>query len=149
MEVVHDTIVEERVAEASPDAVIAAFTDRRTRPEWAVPAGEVLRIDQLDLRTGGFDRYECGPPDGPGITVSVEHLAVHSPHLVVDRETAVGPDGALLATSLVTWELTSVPAGVRIRETVQAVSLAGSGMIDGTREGTALVLDRLVAHLQR
>lgn len=47
-----------------------------------------------------------------------------------------------------TWELLSEPAGVRIRETVQVVSTVGAGMIEGTRAGTALVLDRLVAHLE-
>lgn len=148
MEIVHDTIVEERTAAGSAEAVIAAFTDPHTRPDWAVPAGEGLRIDQLDLRTGGTDRFECGPPDALGFHVSVEHLVVDLPTLLVDREQVAGSDGAVIATSLVTWELTPVPGGVRIRETVQAVSLVGDGMIEGTRGGTAVVLDQLVAHLE-
>lgn len=149
MEIAHDTIVEERVAATTAEAVFTAFVDRESRPRWAVPEGEGLRIDELDLRAGGIDRYECGPADSLGFHVTVEHLVVEAPHLILDREQVVGPDGHLLGTSLVTWELLPDPAGVRIRETVQVVSTVGAGMTEGTRVGTALVLDRLVAHLER
>lgn len=148
MKICHDTIVEERVAATSAEAVFAAFADQHSRPLWAVPDGEGLRIDELDLRTGGIDRYECGPPDTLGFHVTVEHVVVHTPSLMVDREQVVGPDGDLLATSLVTWEVTPDPAGVRIRETVQVVSMVGAAMIEGTRGGTAAVMNQLVAHLE-
>lgn len=147
MEICHDTIVEERVAATSAEAVFAAFADRRSRPEWAVPDGEALRIDELDLRTGGIDRYECGPTGTLGYSVTVDHVVVDSPSLMVDREQVVGPTGELLATSLVTWELFPDPAGVRIRQTVQMIALVGAGMIEGTRGGTAVVMDQLVTHL--
>ena len=148
MEIAHDTIVEERVAATTAEAVFAAFADRASRPRWAVPEGEALRIDRLDLRTGGIDRYECGPEGTLGFHVTVEHLVVDAPALIIDREQVVRPDGDLLGTSLVTWELLPDPAGVRIRETVQVVSTVGAGMIEGTRGGTSVVLDRLVAHLE-
>lgn len=148
MEIAHETVVVERVAATTAEGVFAALADQHSRPQWAVPLGDGLRIDELDLRTGGIDRFECGPPDSLGFHVTVEHLVVEPSTLIVDREQVTGSDGALLATSLVTWELTPDPAGVRIRETVQMVSMVGPGMIEGTRGGTAVVLDQLVAHLE-
>lgn len=144
----HDTIIEERTATSTPEAVFAALGDAGGRPGWAVPRGEGLRVDALDLRTGGVDRFECGPAGELGMHVEVEHLLVDAPRLVADRERVSTADGTVVSASLVTWEIEPAPEGVRIRETVQVVSLVGPGMIEGTRAGTAMVLDQLVAHLE-
>jgi uncharacterized protein YndB with AHSA1/START domain len=57
----------ERVFEASPERVFAAYTDPELIPQWWGPRGTTTIVDELDARTGGAWRFIHRDPDGTEI----------------------------------------------------------------------------------
>lgn len=146
--IVHDTIRLERDLPHSPQAVFDAYADIGQRTTWSVPSDdEVIIYESADFTVGGTDRFMCGARTNPNFvgTTYYHHIdessIVFTEHLTDDNET-------LLAVSLVTWHMTSTPSGCRLVVTDQVTSTAGQGPIDGSRDGYAAVLDKLVQHLQ-
>ena len=145
--VVHDTIRLERQLRHPPSAVFAAYADVDQRVAWTAPSDdEVVIFEAADFRVGGLDQFLCGPRNAPDFVGTTRYDHIIDDELIVFTERLAYGD-QLLAMSLVTWELTPSAAGTTLVVTDQVTSLAGLGPIEGSREGYAAILDRLVTHL--
>lgn len=145
-EIVHETLFFERDITAAMATVWRAYVDPVQRAQWSVPAGEAMVFDEADFREGGRDRYRCGPPAALDFAVNVEYHKIIPEQLIVYTETVDTADQPL-ATSIVTWALSSSGRETRVNIAAQLVSYVGQGMIDGHRHGHAKALDQLQAFL--
>ena len=57
-------IVAERIFDAPPERVFAAYTEPKLIPEWWGPRGVTTTVDKMDARPGGDWRFVCRDPDG-------------------------------------------------------------------------------------
>ena len=58
------TMTLERVIDAPPDVVWAAWSDPKALPQWWGPDGFTCRTDRIDLRSGGEWVFDMIGPDG-------------------------------------------------------------------------------------
>lgn len=126
--------------------VWAAFADTVTRQRWGAPAGEELLYDRDDLRTGGSAEYRCGSPESLEFSAAIDYIRVAEEALVVHTETVWRGD-ALLATGMITWTFSGVPAGTLVTIVNHVVSFVGADMIEGNRNGHRIALEQLRALL--
>ena len=57
-------IVAERIFDAPPERVFAAYTEPKLIPEWWGPRGVTTTVDKMDARPGGDWRFVCRDSDG-------------------------------------------------------------------------------------
>ena len=146
-EVVHDTIVLERHLAHPPEVVLEAYADLDQRVAWSVPSDdEVIIYESADFTVGGTDRFLCGPREQPNFAGTTEYHHIDGSSFVF-TERLVDDSKALLAVSLVTWQINATPTGCTLVVTDQVTSTAGQGPIDGSRDGYGAVLDNLVRML--
>lgn len=139
---VHDTIQLEQQVSAGLQQVWRAFADSEARAQWGVPAGDEQVYDRDDFRTGGEAAYRCGDPGLLQYSVEVNYAAVDPRGVLVYTETVWSGDD-LLATALVSWELTLVGDATVVAVTDQVTSFVGPGMVEGHRNGHRKALKQL------
>jgi len=133
-----------------PDRLWQVLTDARAREQWGAPTeGTVLTVEVTDLREGGHERHRCGPADAPDFVVDTRWYHLDPPRRAVFNETVRIGDMAL-ATSLVTYVLSTGDDGTTLDLAVSLSSFSGPGSLPEFRigwEGGLANLDRYVAGL--
>jgi len=146
--IVHDTLVLERALPAPPSRVFAALADPEIRANWTVPSDdEVLTYSATDFRCGGVDRFRCGLRADPAYDGEVRYLEIVPDERIIHSE-RLSTNGALIAVSLITWELKGLGDDTHLTLTDQMASLAGRGPIEGSTVGYTAALANLDAHLR-
>jgi uncharacterized protein YndB with AHSA1/START domain len=143
----HATITLERLYSAPVGRVFAEFADPVVRARWSAPSGDALIYDEADFRTGGQDRFRCGPQGSPKFSGETFYHLIVPNERVVSTET-VDSGGQRLAVSLTTLDFEAVGGETNLTLTVQLVSLAGPGMIEGYESGNRSALENLSTHLK-
>jgi uncharacterized protein YndB with AHSA1/START domain len=141
----HATFTIERVYDASPARVFAAWSDPKTKARWFHGPDEWARSEHvLDFRVGGRESVAGGPKDG----VVHSYNAIYKD--IVPNERIVSTyemhmDDALFSVSLATLELKPAGKGTKLVYTEQGVYLDGDGeaMAKGREEGTRELLENL------
>lgn len=142
----HATIVLERTYQALPEQVFSEFADPVARARWSPPSDDVLIYDQAEFRTGGRDFFRCGPKSDPKFRgETLYHMIIPNKRLISCETLDV--DGQRLAVSLNTLEFEAAGKSTNLKLTVQVVSLAGAGVIEGYESGNKSALDNLERHL--
>jgi uncharacterized protein YndB with AHSA1/START domain len=142
----HATIALERLYPAPVERVFSEFADPVARARWSAPSEDELIYDAADFRAGGQDVFRCGPKGDLRFRGETRYLVIVSNACVVSSET-VDMEGQRLAVSLATLDFEAAENGTKLTVTVQMVSFAGSGMIEGTEYGYKSALDNLSRHL--
>lgn len=145
----HATFVIQRMFDASPAQVFAAWAQPAAKARWFAShddwdTGEF----ELDFRVGGRERLKIGPEDGPlhaydacyqDIVPNERVVYTYDMHL----------DDMRISVSLATVELAEAGAGTRMVYTEQAVFLDGLDSSTDRERGTRELLDSLDAELRR
>ena len=140
----HATLVFERTCAAAVPRVFAALADPVERAGWGTPSeNAVLVYDQADFRVGGHDIFRCGSKQNPEYRGVTTYYDIVPNQRIISSET-IEVGGAKLLISLSTTVLEPANTGTKLSVTVQAVSLVGDDMIDGTETGYNASLDNLV-----
>lgn len=143
----HATLVFERIYDASPARVFAAYADVDARAAWGAPSDTAAIVyTHAEFRVGGRDAYRCGGRDDLRYAGEVAYVDIIPDRRIVFSET-IRADHALLSAALITWELDADGAGTRLLVTDQVASMVGDEMVIGTRQGTTAALDHLRAWL--
>lgn len=143
----HDTVRLEQLIAAPLATVWQAYADTAMRCRWAVPAGQQMVFDADDFRTGGRARYRCGTPGKLELSAEMHYHVVEPEEAVVYTETVrIGEQ--ILATGLVSWELTLEDEGVCLTVTDQVTSFVGSDTFEDHRAGHTLALQQLATLLE-
>jgi uncharacterized protein YndB with AHSA1/START domain len=146
---IHATFTIERVYEAEPARVFAAFASREAKGRWFVGPDDWEGSDlKLDFRVGGKESVSGGPQGGPVHTYRAQY------HDIVADERIVSTydmylDETRISVSLATVELKAKGKGTQLVYTEQGVFLDG---FDKPRErirGMGDLLNQLGAELQR
>lgn len=145
----HDTIVFERIYEASPDRVFDAFAQPEARMRWGVPSANVeLVYDQADFRVGGLDIGRCGPRGNLVYRIETHYADIVPQRRIVYSE-VVFQDENRLCFGLITVEFQPEGSGTRLVLTDQVAAFGGASMIAGHKAGHAGALDNLAIELRR
>lgn len=145
--VVHDTLVTDRLYDASPERVFAAWRDPATKREWFAE-GEGWRVEEysLDFRVGGRERGRFRRADGPEIRNETIYLDIVPDRRIVMAYT-MGIDATIISASLGTVEFQADGRRTRLIYTEQGAFFDGTSGPPSRRQGWRGLLDRLAAHL--
>jgi len=69
-------IVVQRTIRARPERIFGAYTDPRLVSRWWPPPGSSLRVEQMEVRPGGRDRYVQRGADGRELVFVGSYLEV-------------------------------------------------------------------------
>ena len=142
-DVVHATLVFERLVPAAPSQVFAAFADTATRSEWGAPSDTAALIyDNTDFREGGIEQFRCGSKSDPNIHGTTHYLSIIEDRRIVSSETLEVVDTRICA-SLTTLELFEAGDSTRLRLTAQVASFVGQELIADHEQGNNASLDKL------
>jgi uncharacterized protein YndB with AHSA1/START domain len=146
--VTHATIVVERIYDASPARVFAAWADPAVKVRWFAGPDDWESGDfELDFRVGGRERNSGGPLGGP-----VHRYDAMYQDIVPDQRIILTYDLYLdetrISVSLATVELKPVAAGTRLIYTEQGAYLDGHDVPDQREQGMGSLLDALGAELR-
>jgi uncharacterized protein YndB with AHSA1/START domain len=142
----HATLTFERSYRAPLEQVFSEFADPVARARWSPPSNDALIYDQTDFRPGGRDVFRCGPLDEIKFRGETWYHVIVPNKLVIFTE-AVDSNGQRLGVSLNTLEFEATGESTTLKLTVQVVSLAGPGMIEGYESGNKSALENLSHHL--
>jgi uncharacterized protein YndB with AHSA1/START domain len=146
---VHGDFTIERVYDAQPARVFAAWTSVEAKAVWNF-CDESWRptLHEIDFRVGGRERIRTGPAGG---TVHAFDGTFHD--IVPDQRIVFSYDmrldQRLISVSLVTITVAPAAKRTRLRFTEQGVFLDGYDDIAGREEGTRIGLDNLDVALRR
>ncbi|MFC3676794.1 SRPBCC family protein [Ferrovibrio xuzhouensis] len=147
--VIHAEFTIERVYDAAPARVYAAFADVETKQRWSFCHSEWPVEHVLDFRPGGRETIRTGPPGG------IVHLCDALYHDTVPAERiiysyAMHLDAQRISVSLVTVQLQAEGSGrTRLTLTEQGAYLDDWTDVKGREEGMRLGLDNLAEDLRR
>ncbi|QYR20332.1 SRPBCC family protein [Paenibacillus sp. sptzw28] len=132
----HATFSVERIYQAAPARVFAAWAD----PE--LKAGWYPKADEFDFRVGGREISRGGPPDGPIFTFNAcfEEI-VPNQRIVYSYTLDMGE--TRISVSVTTVEFHSADAGTRLTFTEQGTFLDGHDTPEVREHGTKALLDQL------
>jgi len=138
--VIHDTFTVERVYDALPSRVFAAWSNRESKMRWnGCHPGATF---EMDFRVGGRDTFRGGPDGGPVYLVdTLYHDIVPERRIVLSYD--MYADDARISVSLQTIELRPEGGGTRLVFTEQGVYLDGQAVSGPREHGTGSALDRL------
>jgi uncharacterized protein YndB with AHSA1/START domain len=149
MTITNATFVIERVLDASPARVFAAYVTLEARSAWFRAPSDIETLNRdFDFRVGGKERFHARWPSG----VVTDFQAVY--HDIVEDERIIlvydmFHNGDKLSVSLQTVELRAEGAGTRLIHTEQGSYLVGGEeAVQGREHGTAWHVDNLVAVLE-
>jgi uncharacterized protein YndB with AHSA1/START domain len=142
----HATITLERSYAAPVERVFREFADPVARARWSAPSDDVLIYDEANFRIGGKDVFRCGPKVDPKFRGETRYFLIVPNACVVSSET-LDMGGQRLAVSLTTLEFEQIEDAAKLTVTLQMISFAGSGMIQGYESGNRSALENLSQHL--
>lgn len=139
----------DRVLNATPERVFAAYKSLEAKSAWFKAPSDIETLDrELDFRVGGKERFHARWPSG----LVTDFQAVY--HDIVENERIVlvydlFHNGDKLSVSLQTLELKVEGTRTRLLHTEQASYFSG-GMeaVRGREHGTAWHVDNLVAVIE-
>ena len=148
--VVHATFVIERVFNAPPAKVFAAWGDPVAKNRWF--AGEYgadpdARPMEVDFRVGGTERNTFAAKDGPVFTYEACFRDIVQDERIV-LTNHMHSDETRIAVNLVHIQFDAEGTGTRLTLTDQGVYLDGHDRADWREEGTRDELDRLALELE-
>lgn len=130
----------------APARIWDLLTQAQHRTKWSMPDPSMkLDIVTEDTRAGGIERLRCGPADAPEFEVENRWYDLSSPDRAVFTETLIF-GGAPVATSLVTYALTSSETGSELSVTVAASSFSGKETLDEMKAGWDASLENFAAY---
>jgi uncharacterized protein YndB with AHSA1/START domain len=145
--VVHDTLVTERIYDATPDRVFAAWRDPAIKREWFAE-GEGWRVEDygLDFRVGGreFGRFRFA--NGPETRNDTVYLDIVTDRRIVMAYTMT-VDGAIISASLGTVEFEASGSRTRLIYTEQGAFFNGADGPASRTQGWRGLLESLAATL--
>jgi uncharacterized protein YndB with AHSA1/START domain len=142
----HNTFVIERVYDASPARVFAAFATPAAKRRWFGGPPEWSPEHEMDFRPGGRETNRGGPADGPSHFFDARYSdIVPDQRIVFTYDLWVGD--VLLSTSVTSVELRPEGDGTRLVFTEHGVFLDAHEDPALREEGTAGMLDALGASL--
>lgn len=147
MEIHHETLVFERVFDAPPSRLFAAYVDTKAREKWSAPSPSAeVKIDSSDVRTGGHETARCGGKGNLRWTLKVNYH-----HVTPDRQITFTEelwDGErVLTVALITFDLQAVGDDrTALTLTDQITSFVGADAVGGHREGYTQALANLEQH---
>jgi uncharacterized protein YndB with AHSA1/START domain len=147
--VTHATFVIERLYDASPSRVFAAFADPKAKASWFAGPDEWGTAEvKMDFRVGGQEINRGGPKGGP-----VHAFDCRYQDIVPDQRIVFTYDMHLdevrISVSLTTVELKPAGTGTRLIFTEQGAFLDGYDDPAGREQGTRDLLAALDAYLRR
>jgi uncharacterized protein YndB with AHSA1/START domain len=147
--VTHATFVIERVYDAAPARVFAAWATPAAKGSWFVGPDEWEKSDhELDFRVGGRERVSGGPAAGPvHVYNGLYQDIVPNERIIVSYDMHL--DQTRISVSLATVEFKPAGAGTRLIYTEQGAFLDGYDDPAGREHGTRALLDNLGAALKR
>ncbi|WP_444941717.1 SRPBCC domain-containing protein [Microbulbifer sp. ZKSA004] len=144
----HDTISISRRIKAPREWVFSAWEDPQARSIWGPPSeDESIEFLENDFREGGLDVHLCGQKSDLRFRVETHYYEIRRPQRLLFTE-RVTMDSSSLSVSLVSVEIRKIGSVTELEVTIQIASLAGLGMIDGTRNGWQRALSNLTAYLE-
>jgi uncharacterized protein YndB with AHSA1/START domain len=147
--VAHGTFVIERVYDATPARVFAAFANQESRARWFVaPAPWTSSNHIFDFHVGGREHIESGEPGGPVHTFDAYYQdIVPNERIVFSYDMHI--DETRISVSLTTVEMLPESTGTRLIFTEQGAFLNGYDDAGAREHGTGYLLDNLGAELRR
>jgi uncharacterized protein YndB with AHSA1/START domain len=145
--VTHATFVLERIYEASPAQVFAAWATPAAKARWFGPAEETGEYE-LDFQVGGREVNRGSGPDGDVYTYDARYQDIVPDERIVYTYD-MHRDETRISVSLATVELRPEGAGTLLVFTEQGAFLDGQDAPDLREQGTGSLLDALGADLQR
>jgi len=147
--VTHATFVIERIYDASPARVFAAWADPAAKVRWFNgPEDWEAAGYALDFRVGGREHASGGPKGGPVHTYDAHYQdIVPNERIICAYEMHL--DETRISVSLATVEFKPAGAGTRLIFTEQGAYLDGFDDPSLREQGTRDLLDALAAELRR
>jgi uncharacterized protein YndB with AHSA1/START domain len=146
--VAHSTFVIERVFDATPAQVFAAFADPAVKRRWFSGPEEWGQGPlELDFRVGGRERTSGGPGDGPKHLYEATYLDIVASQRIV-YSYVMHLDDRKISVSLSTVELMAAGAGTRMIYTEQDAFLDGFDHPAEREHGTRELFDKMARVLQ-
>lgn len=141
--VTHGTFVVERVYDASPARVFAAWSDPVAKTRWfngtENAAGTTM---DLDFTIGGIERTSGGREGGPVFTYEARFQDIVSDERIVSTN-QMHADGTRISVNLVTVQFMPEGARTRLVVTDQGTYLDGHDNPDWREAGTRTQLEAL------
>lgn len=148
-EVMHATLVFERVVSAPVGEVFSAFADTNAKSDWSAPSDTAVVIyNNTDFHEGGIEKFRCGSKSNPNIHGTTHYLRIVQNSLIVSTET-IDVDSKRLCVSLTTLELFDHEGHTRLRSTSQIASFIGADMVKGHEDGNNASLDKLCRYFDK
>ena len=139
----HATIVMDRVYNASPARVFAAWSDVEARKRWSAPADDIrIEYEAADFREGGKDVSRCIEPGNADYVATVTYIDIRKDQRIVFAEDVVHGDKRVSA-ALISMTLAPKGDATALSLTMQIASFDGAGMEQGYQFGWSAALDNL------
>jgi uncharacterized protein YndB with AHSA1/START domain len=142
----HATIVLERAYPAPIERVFAEFADPQARAKWSALSGDALVYEENEFREGGRDVFRCGPPNDLRFRGVTTYQLIAPNRCVISTE-ALSEGARRLAVALNTLDFEPTAEGTNLKVTIQMISFAGPGMVEGYESGNRGALEGLSRHL--
>ena len=147
-QVVHATVVVERVYPVSPGRVFAAWADPAAFGNWNVPGGDWRTTEsERDFRVSGRDFSRFGPPGDAAYHADGRFLVIVTDALIVSAGT-MHNRGEPTSSTLCTVEILAEGSGARLILTDQSAYLGGRENPADREHGWRLMLESLAAALE-
>jgi uncharacterized protein YndB with AHSA1/START domain len=148
--VTHATFCLDRVYDAAPARLYAAFTDPEARKRWffQVDAWSLHRHSGGDTAVGASESSAFSPP-GTDLMITNDSVyldVVPNERLVFAYQMTI--DGKRISASLATAEFKAEGKGARLVFTEQGAYFDDPGQVAGREEGTRELLEALAAELE-
>ena len=145
--VVHASFRLERVYDATPAQVFAAFADGEAKRQWFQgPPEWGMRDREFDFRIGGREAHRTGPKGGAAHAFEARYWDI-VPNARIVYSYDMHLDDFRISVSLTTIEMKPAGPGTRLVFTEQGAFLDGYDGADAREEGSMSLLDNLGRYL--
>jgi uncharacterized protein YndB with AHSA1/START domain len=147
--VTHGGFTFDRVYDAEPAQVFAAFADISAKSVWFVGPDEFGEPEwSMDFRVGGRELLRSGPQGGPVFTYDARYVDIVPDERIVSTY-EMYQDDARLSVSVVTIEFEPDGTGTRLILTEHGAFLDGLDTSAQREQGTGELLDNLGTALRK